>query len=210
MSQGETARIHAWVERLHAGDQGALNELIVHFERRLRALTRRMIRAYPLVRSCEQTDDVYQKAVLRLCRCLKEVTPGSSRDLIRLSAVQVRRELLNLARFYRARPNLLHQGETRPGRSPDGPDLESERPEDPVGYDGGDEVFLLNQWTEFHEAAASLLEPQREVFDLIWYQGMTFEEVSRIQQVSIRTVRNRWNAARLAIHYALDGNLPGS
>ena len=85
-----------------------LNELIVHFERRLRALTRRMIKDYPLVHSCEQTDDVYQKAVLRLCRALRAVTPGNTRDLIRLSAMQVRRELLNLARFC-PRPDLLQR-----------------------------------------------------------------------------------------------------
>src|SRR3954465_842495 len=95
MKTGETSRIRIWVDRLQSGDQSALNELIIHFERRLHALTRRMIQGYPLVHSLEQTDDVYQKAVLRLSRALKAVAPGDTRELIRLSATQIRRELLN-------------------------------------------------------------------------------------------------------------------
>ena len=78
-SQGESARINIWLERLQGGDEQALNELIIHFERRLRSLTRRMIREFPLVHSCEQTDDVFQNAVLRLCRALKAVSPRSTR-----------------------------------------------------------------------------------------------------------------------------------
>jgi RNA polymerase sigma-70 factor (ECF subfamily) len=211
MNQGETARIHLWVERMRAGDQGALNELIIHFERRLRSLTRKMIRDYPLVHSCEQTDDVYQKAVLRLCRALKALTPGSTRDLIRLSAAQVRRELLNLARFYRSRPDLLHRRELARQALLDGTERYGATcPRVSDWLQSQDDVLLLDKWTDFHEAAAGLAEPSREVFDLIWYQGMTFEEVSRIQQVSVRTVRNRWNRARLSIYDALDGNLPGT
>jgi RNA polymerase sigma-70 factor (ECF subfamily) len=199
------------MERLHAGDRVALNELIAHFERRLRSMTRRMIKDYPLVRLCEQTDDVYQNAVLRLCRALKAVSPASTRDLIRLSAVQVRRELLNLARFYRARAEILHQAEALAGASAgDSKQAGGRATLEPACPEGGDDVLLMDQWTEFHEAAAALPEPRRESFDLIWYQGLTFEQAARIQEVTPRTVRNRWNAARLAIYDALGGSLPGT
>lgn len=211
MSQGETTRIHEWIERLHAGDETALNELIIHFERRLRGLTRQMIRDFPVVHSCEQTDDVFQKAVLRLCRALRSVTPGSTRDLLRLSAAQVRRELLNLARYYQSRPDLLHRrrsGGSRPGDTSILGRIEA--PADPHEHDPCDEVQLLDQWAGFHRAATKLPEPRRETFDLIWYQGMSCDEVARVQQVSERTVRNRWNAARLSIYEALKGNLPGT
>lgn len=208
MSQGETARIRIWIERLQTGDEGALNELLVHFERRLRSLTRRMLRNYPLVHAYEQTDDVFQKAVLRLCRALKAITPKSTSALFGLSSVQIRRELLNLARHYRSRPDLLHRASAVDWH-PDGaiptlvntPQFESPRSDN--------ELELLDQWAAFHDAAAALPEPRREAFDLIWYQGLSCEEVARIQQVSSRTVRNRWNAARQAIYEALDGNLPG-
>ena len=211
MSQSETARIHMWLERLHAGDQGALNELIIHFERRLRSLTQRMIRDYPLVHSCEQTDDVLQNAVLRLSRALKAVSPASTRDLIRLSAAQVRRELLNLARFYRSRPHLLQSGDQGSGHLTIGDGTIVIRRNRTMRLPESDESpHHLDQWTEFHEVAAGLPEPQREIFDLVWYQGMTQEQVARVQGVSVRTVKTRWNSARLAIYDALDGKLPGT
>lgn len=209
MSQGETAKIHLWVERLQAGDLTALNELISHFERRLRALTRKMIREYPLVQRCEQTDDVFQKAVLRLYRALKEISPGSSRDLVRLSAAQIRRELLNLARYYRSRPHLLvfaDQATAGLTQGDEGRSNISARVPDPMD----DHALYLDQWTDFHEVVARLPDPQREVFDLIWYHGMTQQEVANVQGTCIRTVKKRWHAARLAIFDALDGILPGA
>src|SRR5207248_2781571 len=111
MKQLEGTRIQSWIERMHAGDSAALNELLSHFERRLRSLTRKMIREYPFVHQCEQTDDVFQGAVLRLCQALRSLSPRSPEDLIRLSAVQVRRELSNLARYHRNRPRLLPLGD---------------------------------------------------------------------------------------------------
>jgi len=209
MPQGETTKIFLWVERLQAGDRSAVNELIIHFERRLRALTRKMIREYPLVHRCEQTDDVFQKAVLRLCRALKEVSPGSTRELVRLSAAQIRRELLNLTRHYRSRPDLLSTVDPETaGLASEGefgievPARALQRP--------ADQALYLEQWTDFHEVVARLPEPQREVFDLIWYHGLSQQEVARVQGICVRTVKKRWHAARLAIYDALDGVLPGA
>jgi RNA polymerase sigma factor (sigma-70 family) len=209
MSQDESARIHVWLERLQGGDERALNNLIIHFERRLRSLTRKMIREYPLVQSCEQTDDVFQNAVLRLCRALKAVSPRSTRDLIRLSAAQIRRELQNLARFYRSRPRMLDFDQDKIDS------LLSEHARSigdsviDVMASGGNSSSRLDQWTEFHEAAASLPEPQKEVFDLLWYHGFSQDEVATVQGVCVRTIKKRWNAARLAIFDSLGGHLPG-
>lgn len=173
-------------------------------------MTQKMIREYPLVHRCEQTDDVFQNAVLRLSAALRAVSPGSTRDLIRLSAAQIRRELLNLARHYRSRPYLLTLAS-------DEPDLSAVEEEtimirhapNPGRLSSRESITHLDQWTEFHEVAARLPEPQREVFDLIWYHGMTQGQVARVQAVSVRTIRTRWNSARLAIYDALEGRLPG-
>lgn len=209
MPQGETEKIHIWVERLQAGDRSSLNELIAHFERRLRSLTRKMIREYPLVQRCEQTDDVFQKAVLRLCRALKEVSPGSTRELVRLSAAQIRRELLNLSRYYRSRPHLLSfsdaEIEASANRGGMGVDISPR-----MRQGDSDHALYLDQWTEFHEVAARLPEPHRDVFDLIWYHGLSQQEVASVQGICVRTVKKRWHAARLAIYDALDGVLPGA
>ena len=74
--QSDTVKIAGWVERMRLGDPGALNELFVHFERRLRMLTRAMLRDFPGVQRWEQTDDIYQKALLRLQKALHGSHPG--------------------------------------------------------------------------------------------------------------------------------------
>ena len=73
-----------------------------------------------------------------------------------------------------------------------------------------DDPARLNAWTEFHRQVESLSDEEREVFNLIWYQGLTQAETATVLGVSERTVNRRWVAARLNLHRALGGNLPGS
>lgn len=63
-------------------------------------------------------------------------------------------------------------------------------------------------WSEFHERAAALPEEEREVFDLLWYQGVTHAEAASLLQVSTKTIQRRWQAACLSLHRALGGQLP--
>lgn len=205
MANGDTRQIQSWNRRLRAGDDSAMNELLSHFERRLVGLTRKMLGRYPSVHRWEHTDDVYQRAALRLNRALREVSPRDTREFFGLAALQIRRELLNLAESYRrwVGPSGLDQGEARDWSGGDGNgSLE------PADHAEGPEA--LAEWSDFHEAAGALPEKEREVFDLLWYQGLTQEEAAGILGVSERTVRARWHGARLAIHRALDGRLPGS
>jgi RNA polymerase sigma-70 factor (ECF subfamily) len=95
-----TMRIQLRLDRLRAGDASARDELLTMACERLRRLARKMLRGYPGVRRWEQTDDVLQNAAVRLCRALEAVHPASVRDFINLAAVQVRRELIDLARHY--------------------------------------------------------------------------------------------------------------
>ena len=48
----------------------------------------------------EQTDDVVQNALVRLRRALETTSPESVRSFVNLAAVQIRRELIDLARHY--------------------------------------------------------------------------------------------------------------
>src|SRR5437660_12900850 len=92
--------VQGWVDRLNRGEPDAREQLLSHASDRLTRLTRKMLRDYPGVRRWEQTDDVLQNALLRLCRALRDVTPPTARDYFRLAALQIRRELLDLARHY--------------------------------------------------------------------------------------------------------------
>jgi DNA-directed RNA polymerase specialized sigma24 family protein len=78
----------------------APDELISHVRERLQRLTRKMLQDYPGVKRWEQTDDVLQNALVRLLRALRDVRPASMREFFGLASVQIRRELLDLAKHY--------------------------------------------------------------------------------------------------------------
>src|SRR5205823_214429 len=63
----------------------------------------------------------------------------------------------------------------------------------------------LAAWTELHERIGALPEPEREAFELLWYQGLTRAEVAAVLEVNERTVQRRWQAARLRLYQDLDG-----
>jgi RNA polymerase sigma factor (sigma-70 family) len=67
----------------------------------------------------------------------------------------------------------------------------------------------LALWGEFHEKVEALPEEERQVVDLLWYQGLTQAEAGVVLKVSERTVKRRWQEARLHLYDALHGELPG-
>lgn len=199
-----TTEVQARIDRIRAGDPAAREELLAATCERLRRLTRKMLKGYPGVRRWEETDDVLQNAVLRLCRALSDVTPPTAGDYFRLAALQVRRELLDLARHYygpegagahhASRAPADSQASTPPAHEP------ADRTHDPVA---------LAAWADFHAAAQNLPEEERDVFDLVWYQGLTQVEAGGVLGVSEPTVQRRWTAARLRLFEALQGRMPG-
>jgi RNA polymerase sigma-70 factor (ECF subfamily) len=200
-AQSPSTQIRLGLDRLRAGDETARGELVKIACERLSRLARRMLRSYPAVRRWEQTDDVLQNAALRLCRSLESVRPESVRSFINLAAVQIRRELIDLARRY--------GGPRGPGRHQAGQDPSdgSGGPPDP-GTDT-DDPSRLADWTEFHNQVAGLPAEEKEIFDLLWYQGLSRAEVAALLGVTERVVRYRWRAARLKLHERLGGRVPG-
>jgi RNA polymerase sigma-70 factor (ECF subfamily) len=85
---------------MHAGDASAEEELLRAAGDRLERLAKRMLRSFAKVRRCADTSDVFQEAVMRLLRSLRQFdrAPTSVRDFLGLAAIHIRRELLNLAR----------------------------------------------------------------------------------------------------------------
>jgi RNA polymerase sigma factor (sigma-70 family) len=206
MSENTTARLDSWLLRIREGDNGAFDELLRHFEGRLSALASKMLRNFPVVATTDQTGDVLQEALLRLVAALKAVGPSGERaaesktfhtaDFFRLAAFQIRRELLDLAeRYRRPRADPLRRADPLPDMA-----LSAGATWDPEG---------LARWSEFHEKAAALPEEEREVFKLHYYGGMEQAEVAELLGVSVRTVKKRWQQARLRLADAMGGNLPG-
>jgi RNA polymerase sigma-70 factor (ECF subfamily) len=177
-----TAKLQHWLDLMRAGDDRARTELCSHACERLRKLARRMLRGYPLVRRWEQTDDVLQNAMLRLYRALAEVTPDSLRHFYSLAALQIRRELLDLAKHHARR---------------DADEPPAAEPAD------GNEPSSLVEWSEFHRLVETLPAEEREVFDLLWYEELSQAEAAHVLGVSVRTVIRRWQAARIRLQQGL-------
>jgi RNA polymerase sigma-70 factor (ECF subfamily) len=198
-----TTQIQLRLDRLRAGDESARDELLSIACGRLTRLAHRMLRSYPGVQRWEQTDDVLQNAAVRLCRALKDVKPASVRSFINLAAVQIRRELIDLARHYEGPEGMgRHHGRRGGAHGQGSPPSPGDLLAD------SDDPDRLAAWTEFHEAVEGLPEEAREVFDLLWYQGLSQAEAAALLGVTVRVVKYRWRAARLAIHQRLDGRMP--
>jgi RNA polymerase sigma-70 factor (ECF subfamily) len=157
-----------------------------------------MLRSYPQVGRWEQTDDVLQNALIRLCRALEDITPESTRHFYNLAALQIRRELLDLADRHQGPHGMGANHHTDPtgGAVAGQPDVD-EGPE------------TVAEWAEFHRLIEQLPDEEREVFALLWYQGLTQEAAAELLGISLRTLKRRWQAARLTLARLCSGEVPG-
>jgi RNA polymerase sigma factor (sigma-70 family) len=206
MADGTTVRLQRCLDRLLDGDARAREDLIACAADRLTHLAHRMFQRDGRLARWEETADVAQGALLRLWRALQDVRPASLREFFRLAAVQVRREMIDLARhhFGPLGAAAFHASN---------PDAESGQTAAAVPH--GDRADLsaepsrMAAWAEFHEHAGDLPEEVGEVFDLVFYQGLSHAEAAALLGVSTKTVQRRWQDGCLRLHTALGGRLPG-
>jgi RNA polymerase sigma factor (sigma-70 family) len=209
MSQNDhSTQIRRCIDRLRAGDETARDELLAHASDRLVRLTRKMLRDFPGVQRWEQTDDVLQNAALRLCRALRAVQPPTAADFFRLAAAEIRRELRDLARRFAGAHGLGAHHATIAGPAVNAGEV-SASARDPDPADTTHDPDRLESWTDFHRQAEALPPEERETFDLLYYQGISQTEAAAILDVSERTIKRRWQSARLLLHEALEGRMPG-
>src|SRR5262245_5012979 len=194
-----TSELQQWIDRLQEGDSAARDRLLECAQDRLGMLARKMLRGFPGVQRWEGVEDVIQQAQLRLWRALQDIAPGTVREFVGLAALQVRRALIDLAR-----PHFGPEGIGRTLQTPV-PGETSPEPRDTSA-----DVVRLAAWSEFHEKIDGLPEKEREVFELHWYQGLTHGDTAEALNVSVDTVKRRWQSARLLLYEALDGELPSS
>ena len=200
--QGYTTRLNSLLNRWSAGDETAMNELIAHSQDRLSQIASRMLAAKPHVKRWNETSDVLQNALVRLHRSLKAIKPESKRAFNGLAAAQIRRELIDMARSIYGPEGYGRHHKSDPGEADHD---EIVRPL----YEVADPATDVNDqlaMAEFHAKVGGLPDEEREVFELIFYQGMTQTEVASLLDVSERTIKRRWRQARLSLKGALGLN----
>ena len=201
----ETDTLQDCVTRFAAGDDSALNELLKRSSARLEQLTRVMFRDFSRVHRWEETADVLQSASIRLYRALQVTRPTDVRGFFNLATLQIRRELTDLARRYFGPEGIGTNYETS-DLWPTG--AASSSAFDVAASSGSFDPNRLASWTEFHIGAEQLPADEREVFDLIYYQGISQAEAAKILGISERTIQRLWQKTRLAMHDTFDIHLP--
>lgn len=204
-SGSQTIYVQSCLDRLARGDESARAELFERTCERLRGLARKMLRNYPRVQRWEETSDVLQNAVLRLDRALKQMNVKTSRDYFGLAALNIRRELLDMAKHYYGPQG---RGAKHATRAADATASDQDPIANHAGADSAAGPDRLAAWTEFHEQIERLPAEEREVFDLLWYQELSQAEAAALLNVSERTIKRRWQSARIMLHDALKGEVP--
>lgn len=193
----DTAQLKSLLDRFYAGDEEAADMLLRIVYDQLERLTRQMLRGFPNVRRRYDASDVLHGALVRMLGSLRAVHPVDARSFLNLAALNIRRELLDLARRFRHSP-APQGGEAIAGSSllAQAPSPESAAPHD------------LDLWSAFHEHVEQLPSEEREVLSLTFYHDWTQFRIAELLGIDERTVRRRWRSACLLLRDALQGQWP--
>lgn len=178
----------------------AVDTLLGIARARMQTLAHRMLRGFRGVRRWDDTDDVVQESLIRLHRAMETVTITDAKHFMALAAVQVRRQLLDLARHHASPSSFAANHDSDGG---DGlPRVATAI--DPVHAPPD----ALAAWTRFHEVVAGLPDEERQLFELVWYLGAEQADIAAILGCSTRTVRRRWEATKQRLVDRLGNALP--
>ena len=200
--EGTTELLRKLLLEAASGNSSSRGRLIERASVRLMELARKMLRSeFPRLKRWEETDDVFQDAVLRLYRSMDEVHPESLRGFFGLAATQVRRTLIDLARHHFGPHGDVRHHDTDFNNPP--------KVNRAVSPNGPPET--LADWALFHEVVETLPPDEQEAFSLVWYGGMSQREAAEVLEISQRTMIRRMNNARCLLHAALaaDGSSEG-
>ncbi len=178
------------IEEAINGNPSAREALLDHACDRLMRMTRAMFHDFPALRRWEQTDDVFQDAMIRLHRALEAVEVDTVRYFFNLAGMQIRRTLLDLAKH--------HFG-------PEGAAANHHTDHQPADDKGGslrkvgEQPDDIEAWTEFHQQVERLPLDEQEVVNLLFYEGLQQEQAAAVLGISYSTLKRRWQAARLRL-----------
>ncbi|MGI9175307.1 MAG: ECF-type sigma factor [Rhodothermales bacterium] len=173
-------QITQWLQRLHDGDEAALEHLMPLLYDELRLLARKQLRGewpgHTLL-----TTDLVGEVYLRLVE-QRRLRAADRPQFFAIAAITMRRILVDYAR---TRKRLKRGG----GQVP----IPLEEAEQFLTEQEADEVLALDAALE----RLAVLEPRAvQVVQCRFYSGLTLEETAQALDVSARTVQRDWIAAR--------------
>ena len=151
-----------------------------------------MLGKYPVVRRWQETDDVLHLSIIRLLTALESTVPENERHFRKLACLQIRRMLIDLARSLSGPHGISTNHGTHYGNRAFYEDLAIDHFSD--GSEGS-----LEDWREFHTCVDLLDDIDREMFDLIWYSGLSTDGVAELLGTTQRSVQRKWRRARLSL-----------
>lgn len=200
-------KIPELIQALRGGDASARETLVAAVYERLVKLSRKMLRdSNRAVRRWEQTEDLAHAAWFRIQRALEnhEVQVHDDAHFFRLAARNVRFELIDLYRKHSGAHGLDANHHTV-ARSAEGGEAVAD--EDRFAANRTGDPRRMAAWAEFHELVEQLPDKEREVVDLLWYQGLKQEDAADLLGVDVKTVKRRWRDVKLKLSEQLDGEL---
>ncbi len=175
----------------------AHGELLLRSCDRLRVLAGKGLRGFPALRRWVETDDVLQQAMLRLHRALQQVRPSTVGEFFGLAGLQIRRELHDLHRHHFGPEGVGANHHT------DGHGKAADDANGPLLAVAGDVVMPVG-WDRFHELVEALPEDERAVVDCLFVNDLTQEETAQVLGLSLRSVKRRWQSARIRLQAAIE------
>ena len=152
--------------------------MLRHSERRFLEIIRARLPRWDRLRRFEDSQDVLARAQERFARAIRSATFTTLDDFIGLGAKVIRNQICDLARHY-FRPNGPGSREVPlPGDSDgSGPTIAA--------------PAVSAVGAELDEAIERLPDGPREMFDLLYYQGLSQPEAADHLGVSVSTVQRR-------------------
>lgn len=195
-SKGDTTvALDDLLSQLKRGEnlQAVKDQIVTRAHSRLRIIARKMLSSYDRNELDEETDGLVAEAYLRINRSLEELCPDNVRQFFALSALQMRRHLLDKLRQIRGRA-----AQSRPQVA----SLEGNQPSNedrslPIANRDN-----LPNWTSIDilEALDHLEERERECIEMQHWYGFTHQEIGRLMNISTKTVQRTCNLAFIKLN----------
>jgi RNA polymerase sigma factor (sigma-70 family) len=185
MSTGTTRDIQALLDRLRRGDAAARRELLERAHHRLVRIASTLFqRDFRGLQGRHDLESVVDEAWMGLLRALDSTQPETAERFFGLIFLKVRHALLQIARRQRRHA----------ARSLDGP-LDADESGARDAFDPGDstdEPGRLAILSELHEQVERLPDPEKMVFGLHYYLGLTQVEAAEIMGLPPKQVSRLW------------------